>query len=113
MNGTTPELLEFIKSGEADVAVCNLPINDEQFRVIPCMEIHDIFVCGEKYKRISKEPISFNHLMKLPLIAFEKDTISRGYIDRFFKEKGFSISRSEERRVGKECKYMCWRSNLV
>jgi len=92
MNGTTPELLEFIKSGEADVAVCNLPINDEQFRVIPCMEIHDIFVCGEKYKRISKEPISFNHLMKLPLIAFEKDTISRGYIDRFFKEKGFSIS---------------------
>lgn len=92
MNGTTPEILKFIKSGEADVGVCNLPIEDKQFHVIPCMEIHDVFVCGEKYKRLSKEPISFDHLMKLPLIAFEKDTITRTYIDGFFKEKGFSIS---------------------
>ncbi|WP_405097914.1 LysR family transcriptional regulator [Oceanobacillus sp. FSL H7-0719] len=92
LNGTTPEILDFIKSGEADVGVCNLPIDDEQFRVIPCMEIHDIFVCGEKYKRISREPISFDHLMGLPLIFFEKNTVSRTYVDRYFKKKGYSIS---------------------
>lgn len=92
LNGTTPEILEFIKSGDADVGVCNLPIDDEQFRVIPCMEVHDIFVCGEKYRRISKEVISFDHLMELPLIFFEEDTISRTYVDRFFKKKGYSIS---------------------
>lgn len=92
LNGTTPEILESIKAREADVGVCNLPIDDKQFRVIPCMEIHDIFVCGEKYKRISKKPISFDHLMELPLISFEKNTISRRYVDRFFEERGYSIS---------------------
>ncbi len=92
LNGTTPEILEFIKAGEADVGVCNLPIADEQFHVRPCMEIHDIFVCGEKYKRISRERISFDHLMELPLIFFEENTISRSYVDRFLKKKGYSIS---------------------
>lgn len=92
LNGTTPEILDFIKAGEADVGVCNLPIEDEQFQVVPCMEIHDVFVCGDKYKRISEIPISFDHLMELPLIFFEKSTISRKYVDRFLKKKGYSIS---------------------
>lgn len=92
LNGTTPEILNYIKSREADVGVCNLPFEDEQFRVIPCMEIHDIFVCGEKYKRTSKIPVSFDHLMDLPLIFFEKNTISRTYVDRFFEERGYTIS---------------------
>ncbi|MCM3740637.1 LysR family transcriptional regulator [Oceanobacillus luteolus] len=92
LNGTTPEILDYIKAREADVGVCNLPIADEQFRVIPCMKIHDIFVCGEKYRRISKIPVSFDHLMQLPLILFEKNTISRRYVDEFFEERGYAIS---------------------
>lgn len=92
LNGTTPEILEFIKSREADIGICNLPIDDEQFHVVPCMEIHDIFVCGEKYRRISKIPISFDHLMELPLIFFEENTVSRKYVNRFFDERGYTIS---------------------
>lgn len=92
LNGTTPEILEYIKAGQADVGVCNLPIDDEQFQVIPCMEIHDIFVCGDKYKRISKQKISFNHLMELPLIFFEENTISRKYVGGFLKKRGFTLS---------------------
>lgn len=92
LNGTTPEILEFLKAGKADVGVCNLPIAAEQFEVKPCMEIHDIFVCGEKYRRISKEPVSFHHLMELPLISFEKNTVSRDYVDRFFQERGYELA---------------------
>ncbi|GGN51106.1 MULTISPECIES: LysR family transcriptional regulator [Oceanobacillus] len=92
LNGTTPEILGFLKAGEADVGVCNLPIDDEQFEVTPCMEIHDIFVCGDKYKRISKHRISYDHLMELPLISFEKNTVSRDYVDAFFKERGYELS---------------------
>lgn len=92
LNGTTPEILEYIKAGQADVGVCNLPIDDEQFQVIPCMEIHDIFVCGDKYKRISKQAISFDHLMELPLIFFEENTISRKYVDGFLKKRGYNLS---------------------
>lgn len=50
LNGTTTEICDFIKSGKADVGVCNLPIYDEQLEVIPCKDIQDIFVCGKKYK---------------------------------------------------------------
>lgn len=92
LNGTTPEILEYIKAREADVGVCNLPIDDERFQVVPCMEIHDVFVCGEKYRRVSKTPITIEHLMELPLITFEKNTISRTYVDEFFHERGYSIT---------------------
>ena len=46
INGTTIELCSLIKSGEIDIAVCNLPIKDSSLEMIPCREVRDIFVCG-------------------------------------------------------------------
>ena len=92
LNGTTSEICDFIKSGEADVGICNLPIYDDQLEVIPCKEIHDIFVCGEKYKNMTKKPISLEYLMKMPLIFLEKKSNSRMYVENFFKKRGFHIS---------------------
>ena len=54
MNGTTKEIMGFIKAGEADVGICNLPIEDEMLYVLPCKEIHDIFVCGNFCKNIRR-----------------------------------------------------------
>ncbi len=92
LNGTTSEILSFIKSGEVDVGICNLPIYDEQLQVIPCKEIHDIFVCGEKYRNLTINPLSFERLMELPLIFLEKQSNSRMYVERFLKKKGFQVS---------------------
>lgn len=92
LNGTTSEILSFIKSGAADVGVCNLPIQDQQLQVTPCKEIHDIFVCGEKYKAISAEKMSLECLKEFPLIFLEKKSNSRMYIENFFKERGCQIS---------------------
>jgi LysR family transcriptional regulator, transcriptional activator of the cysJI operon len=92
MNGTTPEICAHIKSGRADLGICNLPIQDENIQAIPCKEIQDIFVCGEKYKKITKNPISFEYLMKMPLIFLEKRSNSRIFVDNFLKRKGFEIS---------------------
>ena len=92
LNGTTTEILAFIKAGEADVGICNLPIVDEQLQVVPCKEVHDIFVCGEKYRNLTKKPISLDMLMKLPLIFLEKKANSRNYVENYLKEQGYSIS---------------------
>ncbi|AFM02468.1 MULTISPECIES: LysR family transcriptional regulator [Desulfitobacterium] len=92
LNGTTTEIQDFIKSGKADVGICNLPIQDENLQVIPCREIQDIFVCGEKYKEITEKPISLEHLMELPLIFLEKKSNSRKYVESYLKKKGFPIS---------------------
>ena len=92
LNGTTSEILTFIKSGSADVGICNLPIEEESLEVIPCKEIHDTFVCGEKYKDLTAKPIRFESLMELPLIFLEKQTISRMFVEQFLKEKGYQVS---------------------
>ncbi|WP_428910239.1 LysR family transcriptional regulator [Niallia sp. Krafla_26] len=92
LNGTTSDILGFIRSGAADVGICNLPVQDDQLQVIPCKEIHDTFVCGEKYKELSQKTIQLKHLIELPLLFLEKPTISRMYVERFFKKKGHSLS---------------------
>ncbi|MFU0824018.1 LysR family transcriptional regulator [Clostridium sp.] len=92
LNGTTTEICDFIKSGKADVGICNLPIDDEQLQVIPCKEIQDIFVCGEKYKKITEKPISLERLMEMPLIFLEKKSNSRKFVEGFLKKKGFHFS---------------------
>lgn len=92
LNGTTNEILTFIKAGEADLGICNLPIDDEQLKVVPCKEIHDIFVCGQKYRNLTKKPISLDMLMKLPLIFLEKKANSRNYVEGYLKERGYTIS---------------------
>ncbi|WP_077215181.1 LysR family transcriptional regulator [Bacillus dakarensis] len=92
LNGTTTEICEFIKSGKADIGICNLPIQEENLQVIPCKEIQDIFVCGEKYKKITEKPISLEYLMRMPLIFLEKKSNSRIYVENFLKKRGFQVS---------------------
>ncbi|AOZ92980.1 LysR family transcriptional regulator [Paenibacillus crassostreae] len=92
LNGTTTEICAFIKSGKADVGICNLPFNDEYLEVIPCKEIQDIFVCGEKYKTITSKPISLESLMKMPLIFLEKKSNSRMVVENFLKKRGLHVS---------------------
>jgi LysR family transcriptional regulator, transcriptional activator of the cysJI operon len=92
LNGTTTEICSFIKSGKADLGICNLPIQDEHLQVIPCKEIQDIFVCGEKYKKLTKAPISLEYLMEMPLIFLEKKSNSRQYVENFLKKRGFNVS---------------------
>lgn len=92
LNGTTSEISDFIKSGKADVGICNLPIQDDQLQVTPCKEIQDIFVCGEKYKELAERPISLERLMEMPLIFLEKKSNSRMYVENYLKDKGFRVS---------------------
>lgn len=92
LNGTTSEICDFVKSGKADLGICNLPVHDKHLQFIPCKEIQDVFVCGEKYKEITKKPISLVDLMGMPLIFLEKKSNSRMFVENFFKERGLHVS---------------------
>ena len=92
INGTTLELCALIKSGEIDIAICNLPVNDPSLEVIPCGEVRDIFVCGEKYKDLAKDKISLQEIVKYPLIFLEPSSNSRKYVEKFMLSKGIKIS---------------------
>ncbi len=92
LNGTTLEICDFIKSGRADVGICNLPVHDEQLEFVPCKEIQDIFVCGEKYRHLTKKRLPLKDLQEMPLIFLEKKSNSRLYIEDYLNEKGLSVS---------------------
>ena len=92
INATTLELCSIVKSGEIDIAICNLPITDSALETKRCMEIQDIFVCGEKYKNKFQKPISFKELSKFPLILLESISLSRQYIEKYLLSNGISIN---------------------
>ncbi|KIL76761.1 LysR family transcriptional regulator [Bacillus badius] len=92
VNGTTSELCSILKSGEVDIAICNFPIDDPAFEKLPCLDVQDIFVCGEKYKHTLPQPLAFQQLAKLPLIFLEPRSNSRKYVEDFILSKGLKIS---------------------
>ncbi|WIV12654.1 LysR family transcriptional regulator [Proteiniborus sp. MB09-C3] len=91
INRTTIELCMLLKSGEIDIAICNLPIEDSSIEVKELLTIHDIFVCGDKYKDKFSMPLSFEELTKLPLILLEHTSNSRQYVEKYILSKGIKI----------------------
>lgn len=92
INSTTSELCEILKSGEIDIAICNFPIEDTSLELRECRDIHDIFVCGEKYKEIIDKNLSFDEILNLPLIILEPKSNSRLYVDKYMSSKGIKIT---------------------
>ncbi|CAM3343949.1 LysR family transcriptional regulator [Brevibacillus invocatus] len=92
VNGTTLELCSILKSGEVDIAIVNLPLDDSTLEQRPCIDIHDIFVCGEKYKHLVSKPITLDEVVKLPLILLESNSNSRRYVEDYLLSKGIQIS---------------------
>lgn len=92
INRTTIEQCELLKTGEIDLALCNLPIEDAALEVKECFYIHDIFVGGEAYKKLSKNPIALEELNHLPLIFLEKKSNSRKYVEKYLQKEGITIS---------------------
>jgi DNA-binding transcriptional LysR family regulator len=63
VNRTSLEFAKLLKSGEVDIAICNLPIENPQLEIKELMDIHDIFVCGEKYKDKIFTPLNLNLIL--------------------------------------------------
>jgi len=92
INHTTLELCTMLKSGEIDIAICNLPIKDESIEVRKCIDVQDIFVCGEKYKDSISTPLSFEEIANLPVILLDSKSNSRQYAEKFFLSRGVKIT---------------------
>lgn len=92
INRTTLELCNMLKSGEIEIALCNLPIEDSSIECKKCMDIHDIFVCGEKYKKIIDKGLTFKELAGFPLVFLEAKSNSRHYVEEFMLSKGVKIN---------------------
>ena len=86
-NGPTPETIKLLKEDKIDFGLVSEPFElEEKFTSIEVCKIKDIFVCGKKYKDLSKQKVNLKELEKYPLICLEEHTSTRKYIDEKFKE---------------------------
>ncbi|MFC3747741.1 LysR family transcriptional regulator [Paenibacillus sp. GCM10012306] len=92
VNGTTLEICALIKSGSVDIGICNFPLEDPALALIPCIDIHDIFVYGEKFKSHLSGMVTLDQVVKLPLIFLESKSNSRKYVEDYMLSKGIKIS---------------------
>ena len=92
-NKTTEESLRLLRSGAVDMCFVNLPIQDtEDLEILPCIEIHDVLVGGEKYRRLAEKGIGLKDLPKYPLMMLEEVSNSRKYITRYAEENGVVLN---------------------
>lgn len=92
-NKTTEESLRLLRSGAVDMCFVNLPISDtEDLEIIPCLEIHDVLVGGEKYRRLTEKGIELKDLPGYPLMMLEEVSNSRRYISRYAEENGVVLN---------------------
>ena len=96
INRTTPDLCSLVKSGEIDLAICNLPVEDPALKIKKCISIHDVFVCGDRFKEACSLPMSLKVIAELPLILLESKSNSRRYVEEYMLSRGVRVKAEIE-----------------
>ncbi|MDD4681290.1 MAG: LysR family transcriptional regulator [Clostridia bacterium] len=91
INRTTPELCEMIHSGEIDLGIVNLPVDEPDFVIKECLAVHDIFVCGGAFLDQIKAPLSAEEITTYPLILLETKSNSRQYVEKWFQTQDIPV----------------------
>jgi len=84
-NSYSNQMLQLVKEGKSELAFVNLPVSDDELCIEPCLDIHDIFVCGPEYPL--KPTYTWQEIAQLPLILLESNSTSRHFLDTVFTEK--------------------------
>ena len=94
----TPATIEKLKADKCDVAFVNLPLEPDPELTLygNCMRLNDVFIVGEKYKKLCEKTISLSELQKYPLVLMDGNTIARQAINSFFSSLGVQLKPSIE-----------------
>lgn len=90
-NRTSTVLMEQLVEGKFDLAIVNLPLQKDGVEIIPCGEIHDIFVSNKSSLGKNAKTISWERLANEPLIMLEEKSNSRRYVQEKFFRKGIEL----------------------
>ncbi len=88
-NSYSTHMIELVKQGYAELAFINLPITDDELCIKPCLEIHDVFVCGPEYNK--KPSYTWKEISQEPLILLEENSASRSFVNKNFADKNIIL----------------------
>ncbi|OQB24348.1 MAG: HTH-type transcriptional activator CmpR [Firmicutes bacterium ADurb.Bin182] len=90
-NRTTPETVELLKVGKVDIALVNLPVNDDTLLVREVLKVQDVFVASERFAHLKGRQITLEELSREPLVLLEQASNSRKYLDDFASMNGVTL----------------------
>jgi DNA-binding transcriptional LysR family regulator len=90
--GSTPRIIELLRTGGANLGVISLPIHDADIRTITLFsEEEEMLVVTPTSSPLGAcEEISPHMLRGLPLILYNKSTATRASLDQFFESAGIT-----------------------
>lgn len=91
-NAPTPETLQYMREEKIDFGVVSTPLQDtKDLNLHPVKSVHDIFIAGPKYRRLTEKILDFHELENQPVICLEKNTSTRRSIDELLQKKGITL----------------------
>ncbi|NUU64330.1 LysR family transcriptional regulator [Paenibacillus agri] len=89
MGGLTPEAVQLVHSGNADLAVVVTPVRDQEGLTLKNVRsFNDVFIVGTGYPELTNRVVTAREICKYPVVTIEKGTSSRDFLDHWFKEQG-------------------------
>ena len=92
------ELLNKLRNGLIDLIVFNMAKENygDDLQVIPCLEVHDVFIVGVSYQYLTKNRLSFHDLKKYPLIFSTRSSSTRRFLEQFLVKNHCELNPSLE-----------------
>lgn len=91
-NCTSSETIEMLKNGKGDIGFVSLPLDDSDVHLSNIvMQLHDTFVCSEKFKELTNGIIELKRLQDYPLLMLELSTATRQAIVSFAHSQGIHL----------------------
>jgi len=96
MNKTSPDILELLHNGDAELGFVNLPLQSKDILFTPWLDVHDVFVASPALAQAFTAPITPQQLCAGRLIMLERLSNSRRYVDAWFARHGLTAEPETE-----------------
>lgn len=92
-NHTTPQAIDTLKNGLADLALTTSPIHTETALYVESIQkIREIAVCGTAFAELTKHPVTLKELIKYPIISLGAQTKTYAVYTNWFMQNGFTFA---------------------
>ncbi len=96
-NHSTPQAIDAIKNGIADIAVVTTPtLPSAMTEEITVRKFHEVAVCSSAFSELLENKVSFAELLSYPMISLGTQTKSFELYSEFFAEEGLHYQPETE-----------------
>jgi DNA-binding transcriptional LysR family regulator len=94
--GDTSRLLDALRHGEGELAGTVLPLEGNEFEVLPIYSDEMVLVAHPNHVLATRNRVTLQDVVETGLIAYPARSLTRGRIERVFIENGLSLNATME-----------------